>query len=321
MPVRLASVTSLSLAVAVGSGVPGAAAAGLPWARAVHGEPPATSTPEEGEGAAETDAEAEDADPALEEAERVYREGLAHYETADYPRAIEAWTKAYGLLSNTRAHLRVRLLLLYNLATAHERAFEIDHDVQHLRKARVLLDSFRTSIPTLYDLDDPSDRARAEQERKKVETRIAEIDARIAEVKAEADAERTQPFAPPPAPAAKPAVPMFASGGVVMGLGLAGLGVMTGGLVMGKQANDLSDLDPEDVEGRRAQFDRGRAGNLMAIVGGAVGGVATVVGASLLAVGGARRAAERRTGSKAAAVRLEPLWARKGAGVRLTVRY
>ncbi len=255
-------------------------------------------------------------DATLQDARSIYEQGLAHFETADYGAAIEAWTTAYAMLPNTRGTLKVRLLLLYNLATAHERAYGIDHDPRHLRQSKVLLENFDKSVPTLYDLSDPDDRARADKERAKVRERLEKIEALLQEAEASARKGAEAPRrAEPPSPR-----PMYIAGGVVTGLGLAGLVVMTAGLAIGARANDLTDLAPTDIEGRRAQFDRGRAGNAMAIAGGAVGGVGMVVGVALLAVGAARAKA-RKERQPWAAVRVAPAVGPRRGGLVLTGRF
>jgi hypothetical protein len=86
-----------------------------------------------------------DAKPAadLSEAQRLFDEGLARYDTADYEGAIEVFTLA---LSEVRGQgvsdFHVRGLLLFNIGRAHVRAREIDHDIEHLRQAQKILGSF-----------------------------------------------------------------------------------------------------------------------------------------------------------------------------------
>ena len=86
---------------------------------------------------------------------------------------------------------------------------------------------------------------------------------------------------------------------------------MAGGLAMGSSANDV---DPDQsIDDRRSQFDRGRTGNTLAYVGGAVGGALLVTGAVLLGIG----LKKRSTGTMAVA----PWGGRRSAGVSLGGRF
>ncbi len=243
-------------------------------------------------------------DPDLAQAQALYEEGKAKFETADYDGAIELWTEAYTGVPQTPAYARIRVLLLYNLATARERAFEVVHDLRHLRQAQILLSNFERSLDALYDRNDPAQAAEADKERRRVRKRLAQIQARIERVEAEARADRGHAGGRRGAEdRPRPVRPLLVSGGVLLGLGAAGLGIMGGGMALGARANDLSGLDPTDIESRRNQFERGRAGNAMAIAGAVAGGALLVTGAALLAVGLRRRHAAREG---RAAARLVP---------------
>ena len=78
----------------------------------------------------------------MDEVKRVYGEGKAKYATKDYDGAIADWTRALGMLPETDENLEVRNDLVYNVATAQEKAYEIDKDVTRLRKAKALLEDF-----------------------------------------------------------------------------------------------------------------------------------------------------------------------------------
>ena len=275
--------------------VTAAALAALPtraWAWAPAQQPSQTAQTGEATTAPEDD-------PALAQAEALYREGQGKFETADYDAAIELWTEAYTGVPKEPAYMRIRVLLLYNLATAQERAYEVDQDPRHLRQAQILLSNFERSLDAVYDRDDPAQAAEAEKERRRVTERLQEIEARIAAAEETSSAQPARADQRGHAPGS--ARPLIVSGGVLAGLGVAGLGLMAGGLVMGTRANDISGLDPTDTDGRRAQFDRGRLGNTLAIAGGVAGGALLVTGAVLLGVGLHRRA-RGREGAHAAVV-------------------
>jgi len=218
-------------------------------------------------------------------AEALYEQGKGEFETANYAAAIETWTKAYTMLPSTHESARVKVLLLYDIATARELAFDVDGDVTHLRQAKILLENFDTNIPALYDEGAPAD-----EERKRVHERIAKLKKKIEEAGAGpgplVDEPEPKPDMEPEDPgAAKKRKAMVIAGATLLGLGGASLGLMTAGIVIGEKANDISGLEDDDIEGRRDQFERGRTGNTLAIVGGAAAGVFVITGTVLLVLG------------------------------------
>lgn len=232
------------------------------------------------------DAGESDDDAAPNEAQVLYDKGRVAFETADYAAAVAAWTEAYGSVDDTPQGARIKALLIYNIATARERVFDVSQDPAELRQARILLKDFEASIPQLYAADDIA----AEQER--VQKRIAAVDALLAETQA-TDSTDDQDPAPAPVvvddpPEPNQGRPFIIAGAVTLGVGVAALGLMGAGLGLGSGANDLSDLADDDIAGRRDQFARGRTGNTLAIVGGALGGVATIAGAVLIGVGASK---------------------------------
>ncbi|MEM6290814.1 MAG: hypothetical protein AAGA54_06095 [Myxococcota bacterium] len=261
---------------------------------------------------------ASSADDPLAAAETLYNKGRASFETADYLKAIDLWTEAYGLVDDTPENAAIKAALIYNIASAQEKAYDIDTDVAHLRQAAVLLETYARSVPAMY-----GEGPEADAEMEKVQTRLDELQARIEE--AEAKAAEAQPkdepdVVPPPVVEPEPARetdptarPLIISGAVVAGLGLAGLGVMAAGLAMGNAANDVSDLDPNEPSERRDQFARGRTGNTLALAGGVAGGVLIASGAVLIGLGVKRK----NTGS----VALAPYGGRGQAGLSLSGRF
>ncbi len=248
---------------------------------------------------------------ALRDAEALYKRGRASFETANYLEAIELWEEAYGMVADVPENAAIKAALIFNIAAAQEKAYDIDTNLTHLRQAEVLMETYARSVPSLY-----GDEAEAEAELEKIEARLAELRQRIEE--AESAVPQTDP-APDPAdtviePTFEPdprAKPLIIAGAVTAGLGVVGLGLMAGGLAMGSSANELGqDVSLED---RRAQFDRGRTGNTLAYVGGAAGGVLLVTGAVLLGIG----LKKRSTGTMAVA----PWGGRGTAGVSVAGRF
>lgn len=271
-----------------------------------------------------------DPDPSVDpltDAQRLYDRGKAKFETADYADAIELWTEAYAIVPETPESNQIKVLLIYNIATAREKQFEVSRDPAELRQATILLQSFEDSIAALY-----GEGPEAEAERAKVRERRAAIEVRLREAEAaqaaqaredDGKAEGTEPTTPP-----EPTTPddggvaprggrgLVIGGAVAAGLGVGGLGLMAAGLGMGARANDIADLEPSDIDGRRDRFDRGRTGNTLAIAGGVAGGVLLVTGAVLLGIGVPRMKAGKR-----GTVALVPAPLRGGPGFVLHGRF
>ena len=265
--------------------------------------------------AAGPEPEAGEVDSELRKAQELYDRGKVKFDTTHYDEAIELWTEAYGILPDTPENAPIKAAIIYNLATAQEKAFGIDKDVTHLRRAVVLMEQYAKSIPDLY-----GDGDEAAEETTRIEERLADVRAKLEEAEAAGAEPEPTPDQPPPSepPTDRPptddkARPLVIAGATLTGVGVIGLGVMAGGLALGRASNDISDLDPADLDARRERFDRGRAGNVMAYVGGALGGAALVTGAVLLGIG-----LKRRNAAKTAAA---PLLAPGLAGVSLRGRF
>jgi hypothetical protein len=95
--------------------------------------------PDSGEApAAEQPSEAD-----LSEARRLFDEGTARYDAADFTGAIETFTLALSELRKQGvSDFRIRGLLLFNIGRAHMRAYGIDDQVGHLRQAKSIFTSF-----------------------------------------------------------------------------------------------------------------------------------------------------------------------------------
>lgn len=238
---------------------------------------------------------AEAPDPQLERARELYQQGEARFATADFAGAIELWTEAFSIVPDSTDAARIKALLIYNLATARERAFEISGDVSHLRQAKILMEDYAASIPALF-----GDSPEGEDERAKITGRLNTITAQIdaADRKKDRERGRTTPDERPDADdqggGGRGATALIGVGAAALAVGVGGLAMMGAGLGMGSKANDLGGLDDDDIDGRRAQFDRGRTGNTLAIAGGVVGGVFAITGAVLVGIGASRKAQAKR---------------------------
>lgn len=247
-------------------------------------------------------------DPALAKARELYEQGEARFATADYFAAIELWTQAFTTVPDTADAARIQAALIFDIATAREKAFEVSGDLTHLRQAKLLMEDYIASIPALY-----GDGPEAEEERGRITTRLNGIVRQIERVERERS-KNTRTAATDSRPDGDPARPraLIASGAALLVVGAGGLAMMTAGLVMGSRANDISDIDDGAIDERRDQFRRGRTGNSLAIAGGVLGGVFLVTGAVLLALG----ATERRR-----ALAFSPTFGRGHAGLAMRLRF
>lgn len=232
-------------------------------------------------------AETSQADPKVA-AKRLFDEGSEAYNLGNFEAAIEKFEAAYGLTRATP--------LLYNIAQAHFRRYELDGDPAHLRRAKVLFENFvRISEAGGEDPRDARDR-------------VAKIEATLAGLATEPDVDPSPDPVPAPTPAREgpePAPPAaqeklpYRPGALgLAGYGVLGAGVLGGaallvtGLVSGarleaQRADEsaLVHLSPE----RSAMYDRnvGKAGALA--FGGLGAGLGlAVIGAALVATDAAR---------------------------------
>lgn len=146
---------------------------------------------------------------ALAESRALYDDGKARFDTFDYEGAVELWTKAYAKLPEDAAG--VRNAMVYNIATAQEKAFDLDKDVQHLRQAVLLLRTYVKNYKVLYKKT-PETAA----EVTKAENRIAALEERIGRAeRGEAEpAPAVGPAPADPAPAGSPTDARYGSGAV-----------------------------------------------------------------------------------------------------------
>jgi hypothetical protein len=238
------------------------------------------------------------AEDPLTRAKALHAEGQADFDVGNYDAAIDSWTKAYKVLPSDDGAYRP--FILYNIAAAREKLYELHRDVTHLRQAKILLERFDQSIDDLYGDDPP----KAESERSRVRDKIAELDARMAQHES---ATKTEPVPKPePVPTTttvtptrtdepkpdKRAVGLTVGGGVLIGVGLAAAGGGIAAAVISKQANDISDIPDDDTEARADQFAKGERANKAAIAMAIVSPLFLAGGIAMLVIG-AKRAKQK----------------------------
>lgn len=239
------------------------------------------------EGTAPTPADGE-VEVDLSEAARLFDEGLARYEAADYEAAIEIFTQALAELREQGVHdFRTRGLLLFNIGRAHMRAYEIDEDVEHLRQAQAIFRRFTEEGKDERNAAeaDPGDVREAEEQ-------LAIIAGLLESESA------SEPVDPAPAPApvdadeapsnARPlGIGLTATGVALLG---GGVGMLIWGVGYGPAAQaevdtldglGLPDDHPAFAEGDQFIRDERKKGTAWM----AAGGVAAGLGVGVLAVG------------------------------------
>jgi hypothetical protein len=242
--------------------------------------------------AAPPESELEPEPEPAHEARQLFADGSSKYELGDCKGAIEVWERAYELLP-----LELRGQLQVPLANAHVCAYEGDQDPEHLRRAQVLFDDYLGSL-------DAAD----EQTRTDVEALLAQVNDTLATVEAEAEAreqelvereavareqaakavviEQMQDF-DPWTDAQRRRFRMFTGvGGSLLGLSVAGFGVMGTFLVLGERVDSAgSQLTVHDPYSEYAALrEEGRRYNTTAAISGALGGALLVSGVSLIVI-------------------------------------
>ena len=263
----------------------------------------------------------------LAAAQELYQQGKSAYDTAEYNEALKLWKQAYGSLPETNEARGIRNALVYNISDAEVKAWEIDQDITHLRKARALLTTYLESHVSLY-----GDKPEAVAERAEAKGKLQEVEATLAEVEAQAAA--PPPEGPPPPSAAGSAFPDPRTNpeymaqyrkhrGLIIG-GWVSFGVtfplwfISAGLGVAALSSDTVDLATDSTE------DTANRQRALAGVFGVLGLATLTTGIVLFSVGYKRRNNLKRnyaaTG-QVARVDASPWRLRDGGGLQLRLRF
>jgi tetratricopeptide (TPR) repeat protein len=269
-------------------------------------------------------------DPELARAKELFDAGVARYTAADYEAAVDLWLQAYALIPPSYENRLILAELIYNVARAQQKWFEIDKDIKHLRQAREILDRYLDEVNELY----PPEQVELEQER--IQEQIDELDKRIEEWEAEQkrrEAELAERMRPKFDEAAdqreeKRNKAMIGAGAGLTALGAGGVGMFVTGLIMAGSADEsVGDFPLEaDIAARETAIARGRAGNVLMLTGALAGAVFLAAGAPLLGVGlsAEKKRKQRRADAGLETARIEhlaPLWIPGGVGVGVGGRF
>ncbi len=245
--------------------------------------------------------------PDLSEAERLFNEGQARYDAADYDGAIEIFTLT---LSEVRdqgvVDFRVLGPLLFNIGRAHTRAYEIDRKIEHLRQAKAIFSRFIEGGESFPDEVDAEDLAEAR-------TQLDELGKQLDELEAEEDT----PVEPMPTPATgeagheRQATRARRAGAGLTASGIAliggGIGMLVWGLGYGPAAEaKVAELDALGLPADHPVFDEGAdyiaAERRKGTAWIAAGSIGAAVGLTALAVGVSQLVKAKRLSSSDAGV-------------------
>jgi hypothetical protein len=252
-------------------------------------------------------------DDASVEARRLFDEGSARYETADFAGAVEFFTRAYKRAREIEDDVERQSVvnaLLFNLARAHKRAYAVDGELTHLRQAEELLRMYT----------EPEDKQNEED----AVAMLAEIRNELARIDSEGDQPASAPDSEPapqpePAPAPAPAQSDKKMNGIMIaGIGLAAGSLIGGGLAIAGaiRANAAEEefQDGPTRDDRLAARQKGESSNTMVIAGAAIGGALLVTGAVLIGVGAAKK-------KKQSSASIYPILGPQNAGLGLSARF
>ena len=288
------------------------------------------------------------ADPGLAAATKTYEEGIAERNAGNFVAAAESFTAAYrDIPAQSR---EIRAAVLFDLVDARRQAFaEGEGPGQVCESERVLvgyLDEVKQTFGARGEKFPDTRKAKKLllEVRKQIETYKVEtpdLDCATAPVE-RATAPEPEPVPPPPpeptgpteaekqaaAARARRARTFVIAGAVTTGVGGLFLGMMVGGLVVGRKAErdgdartqegvDAGTPVSEDDPNLQAIVRRGKTGNGLAIAGGVLATAALAAGVTLLVLG-LRARASRREQTRAT---LSPALAPGFAGAALQLRF
>lgn len=256
---------------------------------------------------------------AAQEARTLFSRGSSSYALSKYAESVTLFEESFLAAEKIEeVALRERVLqaLRFNLARAHVKAYEIDHDVTRLRTALDLFDKYVDNGPELE----------SELETEQLSTQVREELARLSGAKEEVKEEETESSEDVEAESFTgeegqdeegKAKSLRVGGYVALGLGVASLGLMGGGMAMASSAKtDYGNAGTQSAYD--AALSQGKTGNVLAVSGAVAAGVLVSSGVALLVVGKRR---EGREGASASRIEMVPGVGVAGAGMWLRGRF
>lgn len=227
-------------------------------------------------------------DPQLLAAQRLYREGAARYDLADYEGAIARWVEAASLMTDEWRRAR----MVYNIAEVHLKAHDQGRDPAHLRSARDLYSRFLADVQRLDHGKETlsTDVANATVTLERISAQLAALDRQATREHELLQQIALHTFVPELTPRTR------ALRGVGVGFtsaGVAAFALMAVGLVLGQRLEDQAGLAALSESERTLTLLRGERANHVAIAGAVLGASFLAIGIPTLAVGSVRARRER----------------------------
>jgi tetratricopeptide (TPR) repeat protein len=250
-----------------------------------------------------------------------FREGQEQFNRGEYLTAARTWSVAVERLRESPDNKDNRAAVYSYIADAYRKSVNNGAGIDIVREGLAALDAYAAQFDAAY----PGEALPTQV----IETRD-QFRAASEAYDAAAKPQEREPSGPPPGPSApvdapppaKPWRPLAIGGGVSLGLGLASLGVVLGGIARSREAqreyNDAANAcpsDPKQATGICAESNAdGKAGNAMQVVGLVLAPALLGAGAALLAIGLKRRAAAGR-------VAVAPTFGPRSAGLTWVLRF
>ena len=239
--------------------------------------------------------------------EDLYYRGAAQYSAADYINAIESFTRALEVAGREGTEPEIRGALLFNLARSHARAYDVNDEVQHLRRALDIYRRFLEEVE-LHEIEAPDQISAAREDQEAIRATLEKLEQ-------EAESNNATPGPEPrdevDGKRRTRGLALTVTGGVLLA---GGAGVAVYGTSFRRDAQKAVDA-VEDPGEQEEQFlaDETRKGRVW--IGAGVG--VAVVGAGLLAWGIVDLLASKKAKKVAAA----PLIGPELAGLSIAGRF
>ncbi|MEM7155877.1 MAG: hypothetical protein AAF799_23705 [Myxococcota bacterium] len=242
------------------------------------------------------------------EIERLYVEGQDKYASGDFAGAADAWTRLLERLPEAQSNRATRENVLLNVLQARldgyarTRKDDGSKDIDHLRKAKSVLDTYFAGFKSAYG-DRAAVSAAVQEKADELDRTLEEAEKELAAASAEPEPEpEPEPGPQPDGKGGREIIVLEAEddggglivgGAVTGGLSLAGFGLLVAGGVIANRAEDDYLAATTDAE-RATATDKGTTGNALTITGAILGPVLLITGGVLVGLGIKKRQDSQR---------------------------